>query len=271
MLEWPLSLITISNFLLHLAKAWVYGYTNNFSFEKLCFIWTTSEFCLLINVSQADPSEDSMTSRDIFLVSNKVINFCLFNRYNYSHTSCAGKLDFPCRSTNKENAISKDVLTFFSPGNHTDVSLHSCIETSIFPAPASWSPFLLLILSGWPTLSLSASALSNFTVPLNSPSTHQGKGMWGHSKKAAAYKWESELSQNPASRAPGLRLQPSELKENNPCLYLPVCCILLWQPELTKTLSSLNSLNKFEVHWRCPNPNIFFWSSVKMSNPKQIF
>lgn len=41
MLEWPLSLTTISNFLLHLAKFWVYGYTNSLSFEKLCFIWTT--------------------------------------------------------------------------------------------------------------------------------------------------------------------------------------------------------------------------------------
>lgn len=130
-----------------------------------------------MNASPADPSVDFMTRRDVFLVSNKVINLCLVNRYNYSHTSHVGKLDFPCRSANKENTISKDVLTFFSPRKS-----HTCQPTQLhrnqhFSCLASWSSFLRLILSGCPPLWLSASALSNFNVPLNSPSTHQGKGM----------------------------------------------------------------------------------------------
>lgn len=87
-----------------------------------------------------------------FWFLRKWLTSCLLNRYNYSHTSLVGKLDFPCISTNREATISKDVLKCFSPRKS-----HRCQSTQLhrnqhFSCLASWSSLLLLILSGCPTL-----------------------------------------------------------------------------------------------------------------------
>ena len=92
---------------------------------------------------------------------------------------------------------------------------------------------------GWSPHTLITAPLRRDTRALASSfSSHtpQGKAMWGHNQKAAVSNSRRELSTdaNPAGTMMS-DFQPPELWKINFCLSYPVCGILLWQLELTKT------------------------------------
>lgn len=126
MLEWPLSMTIISNFLLHLAKSWYVVTQITFLLRRFAsFELPKSSVCYVINVSQTTAWIIWLVEIYFWIKKKKVIN--------YSCASCVEKLTFPCRSTNKGKTIYKATYHSSFLGNYTDLSLHCCSKTNVFP------------------------------------------------------------------------------------------------------------------------------------------